>query len=332
MFERNPYAHEPLIYLALDAGKVVGMRAFHGATWQASKGGQTQSCPCACGGIVHPHFRNRGLYRRLSLFALRDLERCGYGLTFTWSASPVTSQAALTLGWRSITPYRPLARVSRMGALRECVSAAMRGRTFFWRFADTPFPGTAGRTFRALDRAPYSPELKVFRRPPVNQMAEVIRQFARPEGLRHCKDAVYLAWRYQNPTRDYRFLLWEDAGTVVGYLVLSTKPADPSPKVAAVDWETRDHAVLARLLGAAATLGRFASLSVWSATLDDHVKETLLNLGFAAMDDTRGITEFRPGPLVRALGPVGAERWELVGVDVLDAANWDLRMIYSDGF
>jgi len=323
---------EPVIYLALDAGKLVGMRAFYGAMWQAGKGGRTQSSLCGGGGIVHPQFRKRGIYRSLTLHALRDLERRGYGLTFNWSASPVTSHTALTLGWRLITPYHPLARVSRTHALQDRVRAAIRGRAFFWRFVDTQIPGTSGRTFRALDRATYPPELKVFSQPQVGRMSEVIRQFARPKGLCHCKDAAYLGWRYQNPARDYRFLLWQDAGTDVGYLVLSTSPVDPSPKVAVVDWETRDNAVLACLLDAATTLGCFASLSIWSATLDDHIKETLLSLGFATLDDTRGLAEFCPGPLVRALGPIGTERWELAGIDVLDATNWDLRMIYSDSF
>jgi hypothetical protein len=54
---QNPYVEEPLIYLVLCEGTVVGMRAFFGARWQIGEPGQT--FPGLCGGdmVVAPEHR-----------------------------------------------------------------------------------------------------------------------------------------------------------------------------------------------------------------------------------------------------------------------------------
>ena len=45
-YEQNPYLDEPLIYLALENERVVGMRGFYGTQWQIGRSGQIVVLPC----------------------------------------------------------------------------------------------------------------------------------------------------------------------------------------------------------------------------------------------------------------------------------------------
>ena len=51
------------------------------------------------------------------------------------------------------------------------------------------------------------------------------------------------------------------------------------------------------------------------------------------MNETQGVRHHRSGLLVRAVRDEMQEAdWVVAGRRLLDMANWDLRMIYSDGF
>src|SRR5262245_42838819 len=67
-YEQNPYIEQPLIYLALDNDRVVGMRGFYGAQWDAVPTGQNVVMPCAGDTIIAQEYRHRGLLRQLFQF------------------------------------------------------------------------------------------------------------------------------------------------------------------------------------------------------------------------------------------------------------------------
>jgi hypothetical protein len=91
--------------------------------------------------------------------------------------------------------------------------------------------------------------------------------------------------------------------------------------------------VRADLLQAAIRLGNFDNLNIWSATLSEEVKALLQNTGFNLLDEARSVTHERSTVLAR---PVRDEMlkadWVLANRRLLDLADWDLRMAYSDTY
>ncbi len=71
----------------------------------------------------------------------------------------------------------------------------------------------------------------------------------------------------------------------------------------------------------------------WSATLGERTARLLQTAGFRRVNETQGVRRYRPGVLVRAVRDEMQEAdWVVAGRRLLDMANWDLRMIYSDGY
>ena len=105
------------------------------------------------------------------------------------------------------------------------------------------------------------------------------------------------------------------------------------PPVNVVDFEAANPEVLESLLRLAIDLGGFASLGAWTATLPPAHEAAFRSNGFEAWDDSRGISDYRPGVLLRPLGEEAlGQAWWLAGLEVLDLASWNLRMIYSDRY
>jgi acyl carrier protein len=313
-YERNPYLGEPLVYVACRDGKVVAMRGFFGARWEAGRARRPVDVLSAGDLVVAPAHRGRGLVPRLMAFAHADLAARGHRLAFNLSAGGATYLASLRTGWRTTPPLEPLEHrtgwaeatgpiepaADPLAALDAAAGAAVGGAV---AIAPTPRPGA---------------------------MAELIASLPSDGRLRHVRDARYFAWRFENPLSRYRFLYWHE-DRLEGYLVLQAPARARDARVYLVDWEARSPRVRAALLEAALRWGRFPDLRTWGATLDLGARRLLREHGFRPPIHAAG----RPQPhastvLVRALGSNGAGAWTLGGRRLLDLASWDLRMLYSD--
>ncbi|MGH7962490.1 MAG: GNAT family N-acetyltransferase [Candidatus Binatia bacterium] len=308
-YERNPYVQTPFIYLALHQGQVVGMGGFYGAQWQSSRPCHTWPGLCSGDLVITPDHRNRGIFTQLLRAALDDLAGRDSPYVFNLSASPVTRLGLLVMGWRSLGPLRMM---RRKGALLSPASP-----------------------FRLLDRYKVRrrhAQVSLTHSPRPQEMAEVVERIGNDGRIRQVRDHQYFAWRFQNPLSSYRFLFWE--GTQVeGYLVLQEKRYKDKGQVNIVDWEATNPQVRADLLRAAVRWGNFAALTVWSATLSDEVKALLQDTGFNLVAEGRGITRDRRTLLMRPVRDDMLEAdWVLTNLQLLDLANWDLRMIYSDSY
>jgi len=319
-YERNPYVETPHIYLALCGGLVVGMRGMFGAKWQIGYPYQTFPGLCGADLVIAPDHRNRGLFRKILSAALDDLGNSSYTYTFNLSASEVTFLGCLAMGWRSIGSLQTMQRRSGDGLFS--VSSAEKPHPFFW----------LDRNGGSWNEA--SPYLSVEPNPRAEAMAELVERIGGDGRMRHVRDQEYFAWRFQNPHSVYRFLFWKDA-RLEGYLVLRTSVyTDRLDRVGVriVDWEATNAQVRADLLQAAINWGNFDNLTIWSATLPDKVKTLLQMTGFKQLGGEGNLTRSLPTVLIR---PIRDEMlrgdWVLADRRLLDSANWDLRMIYSDG-
>ena len=338
-YERNPYVREPLIYLALAGDEVVGMRGFHGARLEA--GSPSQRFPALFGddALIVAEYRNRGLVTRIMKAAHADLGSRGHRYVLSMgSAGRVNGLGLMTLGWRSAGGLRPMGRLSETGRRRTRLSAVVARQPLIWRFSEARLLASADerRPFRHLDASiaacrPMSElPLAVERKPRLDAMVELVERLGHDGRIRQVRDRAYLAWRFDNPLSDFRFVYCGNE-RLDGYLVLGRRASDLGAfdRVYVSDLEAKDEAVRARLLAAAIDRGRLPELVTWTATLSEEKVRAFTNQGFVPVDLEEAARGF-PCVLARRL-PDGdnAEDWMLAGRRLLDLASWDVRVIFS---
>ena len=335
-YERNPYLPAPLIYLALDGDRVVGMRGMYGSCWEIGPRGERFLIPCADDFVIAPEHRNRGLFGRIMTAAFTDLAAEGHRCAFSLSPGPVTLAGSLVSGWRSLGPVHEVRRKTRDPAAPfRRLGARMHALPLLWRWANViSEQGWRLRrhAFRRLDRTapptPASGSVWLERAPRVEAMAELIARIGHDGRARQVRDAQYLEWRFANPLHEYRFL-FAGGDRLEGYLVLQVYRLDPHRGANVVDWEAATLAIRGELLRRALEWGGFIELSAWTVTLPETTRGLLAKASFAPAPGGR-LTREGTSLLVRAFDRRGpAADPVLGGRRLLDVSNWDMRMLYS---
>ena len=338
-YERNPYVQETLIYVALDGDEVVGMRGFHGARLEAGNSSQTFPALFADDTLISSRYRNRGLTTRIMKAAHADLGERGHRYVFSLgNASRVNGLGLMTLGWKSAGGLRPIGRTSEKARRRARLRNVVARQRLIWRFSNARFLAYADQRqpFRHLDasmarrRSVSELPIAVERAPRLDAMAELVERLGHDGRIRQVRDRAYLAWRFNNPLSEFRFV-YCGKERLDGYLVLGRRASDLGAfdRVYVADLEAIDDAVRAELLCAATDWGRFPEFVTWSATLSEAELRAFTGQGFGPVDMEQAVRGF-PCVLVRPL-PNGSSDgdWTLAGRPLLDLANWDVRVLYS---
>jgi GNAT superfamily N-acetyltransferase len=343
---RNPYTKEPLIYLAMLGDQVVGMRGFFGAKWQVGSPPQVFYAPGAGDLVIAPEHRNRGLVAQIMSSALRDLAARGYAYSVSLSAGSLTLLSQIATGWRSIGALQVMERSPPAGhtasAMRALVRRTAAAVTIHRRLSN------ASRRVRGwLPGVPSAGHFSVFdewrgRRPPTmpsaialsnsvlpGEMAVLVARLGSDGRICHVQDEEYFRWRFQNPLSLYRFLYWQES-RLEGFLVLRASALPWRSEIGICAWAGTSPQVRSGLLAAATTCIGPQTLRIWSATLGETERTTLLSAGFRPA--AQGITS---NPRMALIRPVRdemlGEEWLADGRQVLDLRNWNLQMICSDG-
>jgi hypothetical protein len=331
-YEKNPYIEQPLIYMALHQGTVVGMRGVYGARWCVGEASQDVQALASGDLVVAAEHQGRNLPRRIMRLAEDDVRTLGYHYLLSFSASPVTYLHSIRMGWRDFGAFGTVARRSAVGEVTRAARQLIQGRKSLAVLGRRLQSGvdsravlswkTAEQRFARLDARPGRGPIAVAREPRPYAMAELVDRVARRGGMRHVRDDTYFAWRFRNPLSIYRFLFW-GSNSLEGYLILETPRRASQTRVRIADWEASATEPRAELLRAAIDWGRFADLRIWSATLPAESSRMLAENGFVAMQEPSDSARYRHGLLVKALRHGNA--------DALPPLNgWDLRMAFSD--
>src|SRR5262245_53944943 len=107
-YENNPYSKEPLIYLALNQGRAVGMRGVWATKWQIGSAHTTFLIPYPDDLVIDPNSRNQGLIAKMMKVVLNNLAKRGFDYVLNLSAGPVTTMSSLAAGWRSAGSMEPM--------------------------------------------------------------------------------------------------------------------------------------------------------------------------------------------------------------------------------
>ncbi len=360
-YGKNPYVDETLIYLALCDGQVVGMLGSFGVQWEIGQTTKLRSLSLA-DLVIEPAHRNRKLFPALIKFVLADLAQRNYPFIFDLTASPEVAVVMLMNGWRSLhlqTAHRSnvqqaIATTEHSSWLRtgyHCLRSYAKNspllavgyrklRFIQQRLSASPAISQSAHPFQRFDhnytqrKAQNAAPITVQTAPRPAQMIELLSRLPKDQRIRHTRDEQYLTWRFQNPLARYRFLFWADT-QLEGYLILQTNRQAQADTawVNVVDWEATNEQVRTDLLKAALTWGEFKEVELWSATLAEQTKTRLDQAGFCFHNRTGSAVRDGRGERVMlySLPPERVQSaWTLGNYHLLDLANWDIRMIYSD--
>lgn len=331
---RNPYSPEPLVYVALDRKeRAVGMRGFYGTRWSTERG--EVDIPAADDFAIAAEHRHSGLATSLMRSALEDLKKRGFEYVLSTSAGQITVIQSLAMGWKSVGAMQPEERSSwrqrGLLAVRERIPHRIRAVSRSFRQSRDPDQGRSG--FEKLDAA--GPLLSVERgativatsSPRAELLADLTSRVQRDERVRHVRDSAFFRWRYENPSREYRFLLYEVEAQLEGYLAIArSRYLGTRTPLLMVDWVGTTQGAYAELLECALAWCGSSSIRLWTAGLPADRKALLERTGFRpAQSDLRA--RGLPCILLRRLDP--SSEWILGGAPAIDPTRWDVSLIDS---
>lgn len=325
-----PGAAESLVYLVCRDGAPVAMRAMAATTWEAGGLAAPATLFSADDFIVEDEHRNQGLYAALQAAMVADLAARGHGRFLSLSALRVTRLQAVSAGSRSVPIGPPVGVAGRWSSTVQRVQDGVARLPGGWRLAGRlDKQDLAERAFAQLDDAKLSAGLCVTAAADVQAMAELVARLPHDGRLRQRRDAAFLAWRLASPLNAYRVVELRRAGRLAAYATLSRSLSARGnrQRINLVDWAAEDDDALRDVLGAALTVTQHADLVTWQDGADARWQRALAERGFAPVDveqTARGL----PCLLVHSVAADHREP-QLGDRLLLDAASWDLRMLYT---
>jgi GNAT superfamily N-acetyltransferase len=332
-YERNPYERQPLVYLALQDGRAVAMRGLYGSRWECGPRREVFAPLVADDMVVAPEHANRRLVSRIMRAAFAEAAGRGCSHLLNLSGGVVTVFGSLAMGWKSAGTVNPVALRSGSEVRFLRAQGILARLPLVWRYATRAalHPGSERALFRRLDRAAHDDlPISLEREPRPAAMADLVERLGHDGRLRHVRDQAFFAWRYANPLHEYRFVFCGDQ-PLEGYLVLQRSVSDRSARfrVRIVDLEAATVGAREGMLRWVVTAGRFPEVVTWTASASPEVRHLFEAAGFRPTEvekTARGVGCVLVRPLVA--NPT-ARDWTLGGLNLLDLANWDLRLVYS---
>ena len=327
------------VYVARSGGEIVAMRGFTGASYVTDQSVAAPRVLVTGDLVIAPGFRGRGVFTALMDTALSDFEREGRDLLFNFSANPAVRLGSLAAGWGSTGPVLRLrrgvalsARAGRNPAREKAVRLARRleksvtplGSAVRGLMRWTPF-GTIDESRADSSGVVASSD------PRPSAMAALLRSIEQDGRIHLLRDETHLRWRFQSPLSMYRFFYL--GGTELeAYAVVQARHYPMRGKVVRLaDWAGTSVEARARVLRSAMKQLDGLTIDVWASSLAPDDLVTLESCGFTT-HASAGTTDYLPAVLVRPVNsPVPTRPWAFAGVNPLDLANWNLRLLDSDG-
>ena len=96
--EKNPFGRSKTL-LAIEDGKIVGLRAFMHWSWVSQK--ETISAVRAVDTATDPAFQGKGIFKKLTMQVVEECKGEGIGMVFN-SPNAVSKQGYLKMGWSTV--------------------------------------------------------------------------------------------------------------------------------------------------------------------------------------------------------------------------------------
>lgn len=311
-FEENPYVYHVPIFVAEQAGELVGARPFFALELSVNGGRHLALQPCDA--MVHPDHRQRGLFARMNEAAIEQYRDRDVSFLF---AFPDDGTAAdyLQQGWKRVAEQPTYYRVQNPVGLQKLSSswASLGVRAL------TPLLEGYNRLSTHRLSPPEAVTVERHDAVPAATLAG-IEYDRRRKGVHVHRDVRFYDWRFRNPARDHAAYVARRDGEPIAGVVVATS-ADGT--VATLTDVTPlpggdDNGGLEALLDR--VVREYADADVVAAppVLPDDLAS---RAGFRR-DDRWPLSAVasRTAHIVREL----SGGWRVEGLDVTDADNWQL--------
>lgn len=215
-YVQNPLAsRHPEVVVAIDGGRIVGARPFLLAEmWLRGERVMTAQ---HCDTMVHPDYRNQGLFNRMGGVAIQHLKDSGYVLSYGFP-NPMSRPGFLSQGWRVVVPMETLFRVLLPGKLiTHVLKSRLLGSGLGLVY------GGLGR----LRRGHGSHASGTFEVEILDRYGECLRgvdDLRDRSAIDLVRDESYLRWRFDShPEHHYRYVVATKGGELRGYGVISVE-------------------------------------------------------------------------------------------------------------
>ena len=323
-YEQNPYLGQPHLCLALDNGRVIGMRGAYGCRWGV--GGAAGSIVIPSGGdfAVDVEHRGRGLGPKILVNQLKFLAAEGFKYVFSMSAGRTTRLLQLRCRWKRAATYQTWCRERT----NSRPSLFVRGRRKLRRILRGRSPDTPFRRFDSW-AATASGSLHGTSEALIAEMSKLVGRCGKDSRIEQVRDASYYQWRLAFPqTADsYRFIFYEQGGSVEGFFVLLRPTSNVPLKI--IDWATSSPSIWAELVHATVD-NNHEPIEIACTAFSPEQVRLLSQLDFKLIVEPDSRINPAPGVFLRALPDPERDEWSLGGNPLFDENSWNMRMIFSD--
>lgn len=337
----NPYSDSPKLYLALLEGKVIAVRGVYETKWQLGESAESFIALCSSDLVIHPKHRNKGLHPELMNFMKNDLYDLGYRYLFNFSANPINLISTLAIGWKSIgrikimekqfqrKEFSALISIKKLLKIIGINKVLRRGINKVLSHGEKGNPYIYDIIYKNT-KSKVPSRIKIENHPRPEEMYSLVKKLIPKNKIILTRDVGFFSWRYKSPLSDYLFLYWYD-NELKGYLVAQTRLYRGLNNFNIIELEAVNSVIKKELLRCLVILLEFSPITIWSNMLDDNCNKFLASIGFSETSSTKSLADYTPTVLVQTTGNSDA-KIEFQGCDLLDINNWDLKMIYCDGY
>lgn len=195
-FEDNPYAQEPMAFIALDNDKVV---AFRGYMVQPMIWGNIQFLEASLADTVtHGNYRRMGLFKSLTNFSISEISKMGnIYVSLNSSSGGPTLNGYLSLGWVPLVRREYLFRFSNLGILKYVFRIKSKFSSYKKQLKDGRIEITEDLRVEDLINMPYE-----------------------KNRITHRREILYYSWRLNNPISKYIYCYkYDNTGNINAYIV-----------------------------------------------------------------------------------------------------------------
>lgn len=270
-------------WVAVDGGRVVGLRLF--LRWEFRVGDEVVRAVRAVDTATHPDYRGQGIFRRLTLHGLEELERAGVAFVFN-TPNDQSRPGYLAMGWQIVGRLPVRMRPRSPAVLRRLLRARVAAEL-------SSLPTSVG-----------GPAGDVLADPAIAEQLETSQQAQRPRQLTTNRTASYLAWRYGHEPLAYRAVA-PSGRPRDGVLIFRLRRRGPATE-----------AVVADVLDPSPRLrGRDAAQALWRARCD-HLVALTGTPGLPATLPMPGVGPLLTARTLTAPAPQAVAGWDLSMGDV----------------
>ncbi|MEQ9619074.1 MAG: GNAT family N-acetyltransferase [Deltaproteobacteria bacterium] len=330
----NPFSESPKIYLVLSEGKLIAFRGMYDTEWQIGGSSDNFKALCASDLVIHPEYRNKGIYQELMRFVLRDLNERGYRYLLNFSANTVNYIGSLAMGWKSIGKITVLEKnLNKRRSFPAKVAGSLLRKAGISEFISRrakPGIRTIEDIHKNTKALPH--HILLDKNPKPEEMASLVSKLEPRKKITLIRKPDYFRWRYRNPFSGFLFLYWQEK-ELKGYLVAQTRLHRESHdrKFNIVEIEAINSSIKIELIKCLASILDLGRLSIWANMLEQSSLKALKSDGFEEERPRRSVADHLSTLLV-----INTEREndkvEFRDLNLANMKNWDLKMIYSDNY